>query len=29
MILMENGKLALNDAVEQYLPEFKAAAHKN
>jgi CubicO group peptidase (beta-lactamase class C family) len=27
MILMEEGKLALNDPVEKYLPEFKAAAN--
>jgi len=28
MILMEEGKLALNDPVEKYLPEFKAATRK-
>jgi CubicO group peptidase (beta-lactamase class C family) len=28
MILMEEGKLALNDPVEQYLPEFKPATRK-
>lgn len=29
MILMEEGKLALNDAVEKYLPEFKNSAFKD
>ena len=29
MILMEEGKLALNDAVEKYLPEFKSSAFKD
>jgi len=29
MILMEAGKLALNDAVEKYLPEFKSSAFKD
>ena len=29
MILMEEGKLALNDAVETYLPEFKNSAFKD
>ena len=28
LILMEEGKLALNDAVEKYLPEFKNSAFK-
>lgn len=28
MILMEEGRLALNDPVEKYLPEFKAATRK-
>jgi CubicO group peptidase (beta-lactamase class C family) len=28
MILMEEGKLALNDPVEKYLPEFKATARE-
>ena len=29
MILMEEGKLALNDPVEKYLPEFKSSAFKD
>ncbi len=29
LILMEEGKLALNDAVEKYLPEFKNSAFKD
>ncbi|HEY6661039.1 MAG TPA: serine hydrolase domain-containing protein [Pyrinomonadaceae bacterium] len=29
MMLMEEGKLALNDAVEKYLPEFKNSAFKD
>lgn len=29
LILMEEGKLALNDAVEVYLPEFKGSAFKD
>ena len=29
MILMEEGKLALNDEVEKYLPEFKSSAFKD
>ena len=29
MILMEEGKLALNDTVEKYLPEFKNSAFKD
>jgi CubicO group peptidase (beta-lactamase class C family) len=29
MILMEEGKLALNDSVEKYLPEFKNSAFKD
>jgi CubicO group peptidase (beta-lactamase class C family) len=29
LILMEDGKLALNDAVEKYLPEFRDSAFKD